>query len=156
MTGQTAPVLRLSVLTMGTPLSDLAQQYLRERTAAGELAAVTVPTVKWTLRGFCRFVRDVPLHRLSSDHVEAYLASLSVRTSTVRQRFCQLRQFARWLARRRYLAVDITAGLKSPRQPRAVPRAYRRHVVDELLAVVPDALGPADRAARGPGRAPGV
>ena len=124
---------------MGAPLSDLARQYLRERTAAGEFSPSTVPTVRWTLRHFALFVSDVPLAELSSAHVEAYLASISVRRSTARQRFCQLRQFGRWLYRRGHLTVDLTADLRSPRQPRAVPRAYRKDVVDRLLTIAPDA-----------------
>lgn len=122
-----------------TDLAALAGQYLRERTAAGELSRSTLPTVKWTLRDFCRFVADTAPWELSSRHVEAYLAVINVRRSTARQRFCHLRQFSRWLVRRGHLAADITADLKAPRQPRAVPRGYRRDVVDRLLAVAPDA-----------------
>jgi site-specific recombinase XerC len=141
MTGQTAEVLRLPVLTMGPPITELAGQYLRERTAAGELSASTIPTVKWTLRDFGRFVRDVPLCDLSSRHVEGYFASISVTRSTARQRFCTIRQFSRWLVRRGHLAGDITADLRAPRQPRAVPRGYQREIVDRLLEVAPDARG---------------
>lgn len=117
----------------------LARSYLHERVAAGELSPSTVPTVRWTLRDFGQFVRDVPLAELSSRHVEEYLASVSVSRSTARQRFCTIRQFSRWLVRRGYLAADFTADLRAPRQPRAVPRGYRRDVVEGLLAVAPDA-----------------
>lgn len=121
-----------------TRLPILARTYLSERVAAGELAPSTVPTVKWTLRDFCLFVRDVPVGDLSSRHVEEYLASISVARSTSRQRFCHIRQFSRWLVRRGHFGVDITADLRPPRQPKAVPRGYRRTVVDGLLAVAPD------------------
>jgi len=116
----------------------LARLYLQERTSAGEFSASTLPTVKWTLRDFCRFVADTPPSELAPRHVEEYLAVINVRRSTARQRFCHLRQFSRWLVRRGHLAVDITADLKAPRQPRAVPRGYRRDIVDGLLAVAPD------------------
>jgi len=122
-------------------LSPLTRTYLRERSAAGELAPVTIPTVKWTLRDFAQFVGDTPLAQLSSRHVEEYLASISVSRATARQRFCQIRQFSRWLVRRGYLTVDLTADLRAPRQPRAVPRGYQRDIVDRLLRVVPDARG---------------
>lgn len=126
---------------MDTSVARLARTYIEERAAAGELAAATLPTVRWTLRDFGQFVRDVPVAELAGRHVEEYVASISVSRSTARQRFCTIRQFSRWLVRRGHLAVEITAELRAPRQPRAVPRGYRRDVVDRLLAVVPDARG---------------
>lgn len=126
---------------MNSVLSQLASEYLRQRVAAGELSLATIPTVGWTLRHFAAFVAEVPRDELCPRHVEEYLASISVARSTARQRFGHLRQFGRWLHRRGHLAVDITAGLKAPRQPKAVPRGYRRDVVDRLVAVAPDARG---------------
>lgn len=120
-------------------LPHLARLYLQERAAAGELSPATLPTVKWTLRDFGHFVRGVPLSDLGPVHVETYLASINVARSTARQRFSQIRQFSRWLVRRGHLSVDITAELRAPRQPRAVPRGYQRPVVEGLLAVAPDA-----------------
>jgi site-specific recombinase XerD len=120
-------------------LPQLARQYVHDRTAAGELSPVTLPTVKWTLRDFCQFVRDVPIDQLDARHVESYLASINVARSTARQRFCHIRQFSRWLARHGHIAGDITAELRAPRPPRAVPRAYRREIIDRLLVVLPDA-----------------
>lgn len=125
-------------MTPQQQLSQLARLYLAERTAAGELAPSTLPTVKWTLRDFAQHVRDVPLAELGPCHVEAYLAAISVARATARQRFCHLRQFSRWLVRRGHLAVDITADLRAPRQPKAVPRGYQRAVIDRLLAAAPD------------------
>lgn len=122
-------------------LLQLAQVYLRERVAAGELGPGTVPTVKWTLRHFAAFAAEVPRSDLCGRHVEEYLASISVARSTARQRFGHIRQFSQWLVRRGYLAADITADLRAPKQPRAVPRGYRRDVVDRLVAVAPDARG---------------
>lgn len=121
-----------------TEIPQLARAYLRERIAAGELSPATIPTVKWTLRDFGAFLAGVALEELTGRHVEEYFASISVARSTARQRFCQIRQFSRWLVRRGYLAADITADLRAPRQPRPVPRGYRRDVVDGLLAVAPD------------------
>lgn len=119
-------------------LPQLARLYVEERVGAGELSPSTVPTVKWTLRNFCYFVGPIEPGDLTPEHVEKYLSAISVARSTGRQRFCTLRQWSRWLVRRDHLAVDMTAGLKAPRQPKAVPRAYQRQVVDQLLAVAPD------------------
>jgi site-specific recombinase XerD len=119
-------------------LLHLARLYVSERRASGDLAAVTAPTVAWTLRDFAAFVGPVPLSTLSAEHVERYLASISVARSTARARFSQLRTFGRWLKRRGYIAVDLTEGLRAPRQPRAVPRAYHQDAVRRLLEVCPD------------------
>jgi site-specific recombinase XerC len=77
---------------------------------------------------------------LTGRHVEEYLASVKREAlhgpgsgSAISA------SFSRWLVRRGHLAADITADLRAPRQPRAVPRGYRRDVVDRLLAVAPDA-----------------
>lgn len=124
-----------------TTLKQLALVYLCERANSGDLAPTSVPTVKWTLRDFTTFVEDVAPWELTSAHVEQYLLSLAVSRATARQRFCQIRQFSRWLVRRGHLAVDATADLRAPRQPKAVPRGYDRDVVDGLLRVVPDVRG---------------
>lgn len=119
-------------------LRSLAVQYLESRLATGELSPRTSPTVNWTLRDFCSFHSDVAPNELSPVHIEAYLASIRVARSTARQRFCQIRQFCRWLVRHGHLGADPTAELKAPRQPRAVPRAYPPAVVDRLLRGCPD------------------
>lgn len=123
---------------MSICLRDLSARYLAERQASGTLAKVSVPTVKWTLRDFCRYVGDTPPGLLRPTHVEGYLASITVSRSTARQRFCTLRQFGRWLVRQGVVAGDPTADLQAPRQPRAVPRALRAEVVDQLVAGLPD------------------
>lgn len=118
--------------------SRLVPLYLAERVAAGELSKVSLATVKWTLRDFARFTADIATADLRARHVEAYLASITVARSTARQRFCHIRQFCRWLVRHDHLETDPTADLKAPRQPRAVPRAFRADLVDRIVAGVPD------------------
>lgn len=122
-----------------TTLPQLSKLYVAERITSGELSPSTVPTVKWTLRDFCCFVGPIEPADLAPEHVEKYLASISVSRSTARQRFCQFRQFSRWLVRRGHIPADFTAGLRAPKQPRAIPRAYCRETVDRLLGVCPDA-----------------
>lgn len=122
-----------------TTLPQLVRMYLRERRDAGELAPVTVYAVRGNLRSFADFVGDVPARQLRPEHIERWLASFHCAPSTRRQRFSQVRTFCRWLVRRGYLRRDPTADLRAPRQPRAVPRAYRPEQVTRLLEVCPDA-----------------
>lgn len=121
-----------------TTLPHLVTLYLRERKASGEMSPVTAPSVLWTLRSFCEFVGDVPAASIRGEHVERFLARYPIARSTARARFSQLRTFCRWLVRRGYLGVDPTAELKAPRQPRAVPRAYRPAQVAHLVDSCPD------------------
>jgi site-specific recombinase XerD len=120
-------------------LPQLVTVYIRERITAGELAPVTVPGVRTHLMNFAAFVGDVPPSRLRAEHVERWLAHRPIARSTARQRFSQIRTFAKWMVRRGYLKADPTDTLRPPRQPRAVPRAYRFEVVRRLLEVCPDA-----------------
>lgn len=123
---------------MATTLSEHVRVYVRERAAAGTLAPATVPNVRCTLLGFAAFVGDIPPKRLTSAHVEAWMASKSWARSSARNRFSTLRTFCHWLIRRGHLAVDPTLHLKAPRQPRPVPRAVDVATIRHLVASLPD------------------
>jgi site-specific recombinase XerD len=118
-------------------LPHLVRLYVRDRRAAGEFAPTTGPGVRRTLLCFAEH-SGVAAHAIRGVHVERFLASVPIARSTARQRFSQIRQFARWLVRHDYLADDPTLHLRAPKQPRAVPRAYRAEQVTALLGVCPD------------------
>lgn len=119
------------------PLLPLVSLYITERSAAGELAPVTQKHLRRTLSRFAAHCGPVPVRGLASSHVESFLAANPCAPSTRRQRFSTIRTFCGWLVRRGYVERDPTAGLRAPRQPRAVPRAFRPAVVDELLGRCP-------------------
>jgi site-specific recombinase XerD len=120
-----------------SPLIPLVSLYVSERVAAGELAKVTTQNIRRTLYRFADYCGSTPPGELASAHVEGFLGAHPCAPSTRRQRFSTIRTFCQWLARRGYVGQDPTAALKAPRQPRAVPRAYRRDVVDQLLVACP-------------------
>lgn len=121
-----------------TPLPQLVRLYVRERAAAGELCPrVSAPNIRRTLLRFAEHA-GVAAHELDEGHVRRFLAANPSARSTARQRFSTIRTFCRWLVARGYLDFDPTAGMKPPRQPRPVPRAYTPATVGRLLAVCPD------------------
>jgi len=122
---------------MNPTLRMLVYAYLRERVAAGELCPSTVPNLRRSLLRFAHHA-SVPADELGQGHVEAFLSSCQVAASTRRQRFSQIRTFCRWLVKSGVLQQDPTARMKTPRQPRPVPRAYSPTVVARLLEVCPD------------------
>jgi site-specific recombinase XerD len=125
-------------MPMTLNLLELVRLYLRDRTAAGELCPVTVPSLRRNLLRFAHHA-GVPAGQLARAHVEAFLSSCQVAASTRRQRFSQIRQFCRWLVHNGLVDHDPTADMRAPRQPRPVPRAYRPCTVARLLQTAPDA-----------------
>jgi len=117
------------------PLVPLVRLYLAERVALGELSRDTARYMRRHLLTFAEFVSDRPL---DADVVEAWLGSRPIARSTARQRFSQIRTFARWGVRKGHLDSDPTCGLRAPKQPRSVPRAYRADAVRALMAICPD------------------
>lgn len=123
---------------MSPPLAALALLYVRERACLGELAARTsVPGARRTL---LRFVAQCDGARIDQADVKRYLAR-PIGPNTRRKDFATIRGFCRWLVEQGHLAADPTVGMRPAKAPRAVPRGYRRDIVDRLLAVAPDARG---------------
>lgn len=124
---------------MPLTLAELARAYLREREALGELARITARSDVSILLNFCYFLVGLPPCELGAEQVRAYMASINVSRSTARNRFVKIRLFGLWLVRQGYLEADPTLGMKPPRQPRPVPRAYPPAVVERLVQnVAPD------------------
>lgn len=118
-------------------LPHLVRMYIRDRMAAGEFAAVTAKGVRRNLLRFAHHANVLP-GQLERGHVERFLASAQIAPSTRRARFSQVRQLCRWLVAHGYLRSDPMGEMRAPRQPRSVPRAYRREQIGQLLEVCPD------------------
>lgn len=61
--------------------------------------------------------------------------------ATKRGRLSQLRMFCRWAVLDGHFGQDPTLGVRSPRQPRTIPRGLPAADVAKTLAVVPDSRG---------------
>lgn len=120
---------------MSADLQGLVRQYLHERR---DLAESTLPNVRWILLSFVDHLGDTPASAISSAHLAEWLASLRCARSTARNRFSAVKLFCHWLIRTGHLQVDPTLHLRSPRQPRAVPRGLPADTVRALVRTLPD------------------
>lgn len=126
------------MLLMSTPLSALVLIYVRERASSGTLCPRTsAPGARRILLRFAIHVAGGPIGRAQ---VETFLAR-PIGPNTRRKEFSTVRAFCGWLVSRGHLVADPTAGMRAPRAPRAVPRGYKREIVDRLLSTAPDARG---------------
>lgn len=123
---------------MHSSLTQLVRLYIDQRSQAGEFAPATIVGVRWTLLDFAVFIGPKPLRQICGTDVERYLSQYPIARSTARARFSQIRTFSRWLVRQGYFRADPTEHLRTPRQPKAVPRAYRPEQVCHLLERCPD------------------
>lgn len=122
-------------------LEHLVLRCMVERVALGEITALTARADRRALLSFAYHLSGIPASGLVSAHVESYMMAINVGPATARARFSKIRQFCRWLVKRGHLAVDPTATMKAPKQPRSVPRAFKAEIVVALLDVAPDARG---------------
>ena len=78
----------------------------------------------------------------------AWLSSREYAPSTIARRLASLRSFFKFQRRRGVVAVDPTASLRNPKQPRRLPGPLRVDQVLHLLEAIPthDPLGIRDRA----------
>lgn len=121
---------------MSADLQVLVRQYLSER---HDLADSTRPNVRWMLLSFVEHLGDdMPACAITSEHVADWLGSLQCARGTARNRFSAVRLFCHWLIRKGHLQTDPTLLLKSPRQPRAVPRGLPAEAVRHLVQTLPD------------------
>lgn len=121
---------------MRSELEGLVEQYLAERQ---DLAASTVPNVRWALLSFVAHLDDdTGAGGISSEDLAQWMASQRCGRGTARNRYSAVKLFCHWLIRKGRLQADPTLHLKSPRQPRAVPRGLPAEAVRHLVTTLPD------------------
>lgn len=121
---------------MSADLQALVRQYVSER---HDLADSTLPNVRWMLLSFVQHLGDeMSAGAITSEHVAEWLGSLECARGTARNRYSAVKLFCHWLIRKGHLQSDPTLLLKSPRQPRAVPRGLPADVVRRLVRALPD------------------
>jgi site-specific recombinase XerD len=123
-------------------VEDSIAAYLDERVRRHELGASTARNARSILGSFARTVAGRPARSITAEDVGAWLESLeSLAPATRRSRFSALRMFCQWLVRRGHVRRDPTLDIRSPRQPRSVPRALPAASVTATLERAPDARG---------------
>lgn len=124
----------------GGALDALIDRYTRERIASGEVSRQTASEQRLTLQQFAANFGGRPLARLGESDIIRWMESTSgLRPSTRRNKLSVVRSFCRWMVRRGHVRTDPTISVKSPRQPRTVPKVFEGDSVSVLLAGCPDA-----------------
>lgn len=121
-------------------LAALAGRYVDERLARAEIRQATARQERTVLRGFARSYGRRPVEQLARTHLEAWLADLGPVALTTRRTFFGIvRRFCRWLVEHSHVRRDPTVGLRSPKPPRAVPRAFAGDDLAAVRRILPDA-----------------
>jgi integrase/recombinase XerD len=140
------------------PFRKLVSEFLTYISTERGLATNTVSAYRRDLETWLDYCRRAELDpaKADGDDVTDFLASLregrapatkSLAPSSVARMLVALRSLYRFLVREDYLAVDPTARIGSPKQPKSLPKAIRIDEIESLLgAPSDDLLGRRDRA----------
>lgn len=108
-------------------ISKLIDRYVSGRLERGEIVPLTAATLRQTLQRFAVVIDDPATREFSRDHIDLWLVRTNgLAASTKRTRLSCIRSFCEWAVVEGHLRRDPTAGVRSPRQPRQVPRALKR------------------------------
>ncbi len=108
---------------MDISVGGAARSYVSGRAERGEIGIETVRSYRQTLQllaahvGFGKDLSAVTRHDL-----EDWLGRMNAAAATKRQRLSAVRSFFRWALMEEMIATDPTVRIRSPRQPRRVPR----------------------------------
>ena len=120
-------------------LGALAIQYVAERERRKELNRGGARTVHYTLGTFVRSAGwDLRPSRLTRCHVERWMDRRNLSSASLRSQLSIVRTFCEWLVDRGYARRNPTREIRSPRQPRLLPRALQPEAVDALFEAAPD------------------
>lgn len=118
----------------------LVYRYVIERKARGELRPLSARALHYTLIPFAEHVgRDLGASRLTRRHIERWLERSDLAASTRRTQLSNVRHFCDWLVKEGYLRRNPTADIRSPREPRLLPRGLTAAEVGRTLEKAPDA-----------------
>lgn len=113
----------------------LITRYVNERQRRGEIRPLSASTFRHDLAVFARFVgADSPPARITRRQVERWMESQHALAPGTRQgRLSVLRTFFAWCVLNGHCREDPTTGMRSPRLPRAIPRALRPDAIAKVL-----------------------
>lgn len=123
-------------------VSVLVGRYLDYRVGQHTLSPLSARNHRSILNVFAQCVGHIAIDAIQVSHIEAWLASRQhLAPATRRAQFSSVKTFCGWLVREGHLEANPVLELRSPRQPRSVPRAVDADAVAALLSVVPDTRG---------------
>lgn len=126
---------------MGT-LAQHATRYLLERRARQEITRESAMRISYTLQSLASSYGKRPLNLFGTRAIERWSESHPQwKRSTRNTYLSQVREFCRWLIRRKLIKTDPFADMVLPRRPRPSPKPISRSDIAALLRVVPDARG---------------
>ena len=126
----------MSAFTVG----DLVEPYLRGRLRAGEIVKLTARNDRCALRQFAEACGERLVATVGRGEGRRWLESLDgLAPATRRRRLSAVRGFCAWLLLEGRLQRNPLDGIRSPRQPRLVPRAMPLADVERLIRYCPDA-----------------
>jgi site-specific recombinase XerD len=102
-------------------------------------AVQTIRNRRPLLERFAREIGDPALKAIKKQHVEGWLAEQTCGPASLRVDLSHLRQFFRWCMENGHLKTDPSALIKTPRQPRRVPRSLNLAELRALGQALPDA-----------------
>ena len=120
-------------------VSHLIDPYINGRIKAHEITRLTARNDRCILRHFDKVCGPLQPSRIARRHVRRWLAALEpFAPATRRRRWSTVRTFFSWLVLEGRLRRHPLAGMRGPRQPRAVPRAMKAADVARVLLACPD------------------
>lgn len=123
---------------MGT-LAQHAAKYLLERRGRQEITRSTGMRISYTLRSLDKSFGDRPLALFGARAIERWSEqNPHWKRSTRNTYLSAVREFCRWLRKRKLIKSDPFAEMVMPRRPRPSPRPLPRADIAALLAAVPD------------------
>jgi integrase len=120
-------------------LSKHAAAYISERAKRGELTKGTTQRIGYALASLDKSFGNRPLEQFGQRAIERWLEQRTWRQSTRVTYIGHVRQFCRWMLKRKFIASDPFLEMRALRRPRPAPRPVPRDEADRLWAVLPDA-----------------
>jgi len=126
----------------GAALDALVERYVTERVATAMTTRGTAKQQRLTLRQFATSFGGRDVAKMGEADVIRWFGSTgSLKPSSRRAKLSIVKGFCRWLVKHGYVRRDPSVDLRSPRQPRTVPKVFEGDSVAVLLAGCPDARG---------------
>lgn len=129
-----------SVAHADSSLHKLIDTYTRERIDSGGATPATARDQRLTLLQFAGSFGGRQVAKMGEADIIRWLGTTAdQRPATRRKKLSIVKGFTRWLARRGHVRRDPAVDVRSPRQPRTVPKVFERTAVAALLDACPDA-----------------